>query len=386
VSFPLEVALANHAPTATVELSSIPADVYPTSVLTAAGIGADADGDPVTLAYSWTRNGLPVDNPGPKANVLDLAGIAQPGDVIAVTVMPSDPHGEGHATSAAVLVKAPVVPPASPRITATATTASGPYVVGTWSRTMVTVHFECTSGAPVISCPIDVQVSDTGPDGQTVPGEMTDMLGRTDQTQITVLADGTAPTLAPTVTPDPVLVGATASAAPHASDAGSGIASQSCDIPSTLVPGLFSVTCRAADVAGNTSSTTVAYTVSVPPVRMCLANPDRAPLAPMNADGSSVFERASGIPIVFAACDAAGKPIGTKNLVKSVTQVSSTALPPGAVTNEQKYPPAANWAYNSTTGVWTGYLQASKLSQGRKYVFTVLLSDGTSFLVTFGVR
>ena len=81
-----------------------------------------------------------------------------------------------------------------------------------------------------------------------------------------------------------------------------------------------------------------------------------------------------------------GKPIGTKNFVKSVTQVSSTALPPGAVTNEQKYPPAASWAYNSTTGVWTGYLQASKLSQGKKYVFTVLLSDGTSFLVTFGVR
>ena len=54
--------------------------------------------------------------------------------------------------------------------------------------------------------------------------------------------------------------------------------------------------------------------------------------------------------------------------------------------NEVKYPPSANYSFDKRTGIWTGYLQASKLTPGMKYVYRVLLSDGTSFTMTFGVR
>ena len=158
---------------------------------------------------------------------------------------------------------------------------------------------------------------------------------------------------------------------------------QDCDTPSTAAPGSFSVTCRATDVAGNHAEAPARYTVEA---RTCLANLDRTALAPVNADGSSVFARNSGVPVVFSACDAAGRPLGTKDLVRSVTQLSSTALPGDSVVNEQKYPPSANFSFTRSTGTWTGYIQASKLTPGKQYVYRVLLSDGSSFTMTFGVR
>ena len=112
-SFPLEVGPPSTAPTASVELSSDLAGTWPTATLTANAKGTDAEGDAVTFAYTWTRNGVPIDD-HPDAT-LGLAGIAQPGDVIGVTVVPSDAHGVGHPASASAVVTAQPVPPAAPR-------------------------------------------------------------------------------------------------------------------------------------------------------------------------------------------------------------------------------------------------------------------------------
>jgi len=250
----------------------------------------------------------------------------------------------------------------------------------------VTVHFDCTSGAPVTSCPADATVSNTDADGEVIGGDVTDLLGRTAHAEILIRADTTIPELSPTVTPNPVLVGDPASAVPHATDAGSGIASESCDTPSTDAPGSFTVQCRAVDVAGNEATAPAAYTVDSPVPRLCQQNLDRAALQPVNPDGSSVFSRTSGVPVKFSACDGSGNPIGTKNFVTSVTVVSSSALTSEAGVNEQKYPPAASFVYSKSTGTWLGYIQASKLSPGKKYVFSVLLADGTSFTMAFGIR
>ena len=384
-SFAVTVVDANLAPAATVSLAPSGSAVFPTSLLTATALGTDPDDDPVSMSYRWTRNGTPV---GADATTLALDGLAQVGDVITVTAMPNDGKTDGHASSATVVVKAPSD---APSIVASATSAGGAYAEGTWSASAVTVTFRCTSAAAITSCPTPVTVdTDTAPEGRTVSGTMTDVNGGTATTQLLVKVDVTAPDLAPVVTPNPVVVGGTAAAEPHATDAASGVASQSCAAPDTSAPGAHTVECEATDVAGNRATATADYTVNPPEPPRCSGELDRTALDPVNLDGSSVFPRPSGITIRFAACDEAGVPVGTKNFVKAVTQVSKTALPAATAANENFSPPVSGGAdkftYAKATGIWSGTIQGSKLAGGYWYVYRVDLRDGTSFTVEFGLR
>jgi hypothetical protein len=380
------VPLPNTAPTATVRIDSSDDPVTTTSRLTAVAEGADADGDEVVLAYTWTRNGVPV---GPGERTLDLAEIgATAGDEIAVTVEPFDQLIVGHAASASVVVTGA---PAGPQITVDAENAAGAYAEGTWSPSAVTVTFRCTSGVAVSSCPTPVIVdADTTPEGRVVSGTTTDVQGRSASAELLVKVDMTAPALAPAVTPNPAVVGQPATATPHATDSGSGVASQSCGPPDTSAAGPHSVECEATDAAGNRGTATASYTVTPPEPPRCAGQLDRTALDPVNLDGTSVFPRPSGVTVRFTACDAAGAPIGTKNFVKAVTQVSKTALVAGAKVNETFTPPvsgsADKYSYAKATGIWSGTIQASQLAAGYRYVYRVELRDGTSVTVTFGVR
>jgi hypothetical protein len=99
-----------------------------------------------------------------------------------------------------------------------------------------------------------------------------------------------------------------------------------------------------------------------------------------------VFLRGSGVPVSFRACNSQGKPIGTAGFVTGVTLVSSVALPATAKINELPYLPLAKFTYVKAATLWTGSIPTAKLDRGKKYTYRVQLSDGTSFLVTFGVR
>ena len=85
--------------------------------------------------------------------------------------------------------------------------------------------------------------------------------------------DTVPPQLAPTVTPNPVLLYGAAVAEPNATDANSGVASASCEPVDTSSVGFKTLTCTATDLAGNTASATVEYNVIynfslfTPPVR-----------------------------------------------------------------------------------------------------------------------
>jgi hypothetical protein len=215
---------------------------------------------------------------------------------------------------------------------------------------------------------------------------MQDLLGRTASAAILVRVDRTAPVLAPAVTPARVTVGAPAVAAANATDAASGVAAQSCTAPDTAASGTKTVTCTATDVAGNTATGSAGYVVVPPAPPMCAGVLDRTALFPVNADGSSVFLRTSGVPVVFRACDAAGKPISTKNFVKSVALVSSVALAPSAKINEIWYLPLGTYGFQSISRTWVGVINTGKLDRGKKYSYKVSLADGTSFTLTFGVR
>lgn len=302
-----------------------------------------------------------------------------------------DHAGNTARAHAAYVVTAPT--PAAPVITATAKAGHARYVQGTWSRVPVTVSFTCTSGVKVTACPSSRTVSaDTGPGGRVVVGTMKDKLGRTAEVRFTVKVDRTAPKLAPTATPSTVRVGGKVVLAPNAKDAGSGVVSQSCGAPDTTKKGVKTASCTATDAAGNTAKATVKYTVQAPAPTpppqppTCKGGADRTPLEVVNADGSSVFLKTSGVPILFRACDAHGKPIGTKGFVKSVTQTAVTDLAKTAKLTELWYPPFSTFTYAKAAGVWVGAIPTAKLSSGKKYTYRVLLADETSFTLTFGVR
>jgi hypothetical protein len=100
-----------------------------------------------------------------------------------------------------------------PTITASATAAdSTPYIAGEWTNQDVTVHFTCTdSVSGVASCPADQTYST---DGQfTATGTATDNANNSaDASFGPIRIDKTAPTLSPTVTPNPVFLKGSATA------------------------------------------------------------------------------------------------------------------------------------------------------------------------------
>ena len=87
--------------------------------------------------------------------------------------------------------------------------------------------------------------------------------GGTTSETVTIKRDATIPTLAPNISPGPVIVGSTATASPGASDPtpGSGLASSSCGAVDTSTAGPHTVHCQATDGAANTASVDHPYAV-----------------------------------------------------------------------------------------------------------------------------
>src|SRR5215207_6762615 len=96
------------------------------------------------------------------------------------------------------------------------------------------------------SCSRNVPVS--GPSStltKVASGSCNNFAGLTGHGGYAYRFDNTPPSLAPTVSPNPVLRGATATASPNATDAHSGVASASCGTPETSTIGLHTVACIA---------------------------------------------------------------------------------------------------------------------------------------------
>jgi hypothetical protein len=129
-----------------------------------------------------------------------------------------------------------------------------------WSRGTVTLSWECrdaTSGPQLESH------TEAFTEGIYLPRAVcTDNAGNRNPSELTrIRVDNTAPTLSPSVSPDPITQNESATALPNADDALSGVASSSCDPVVTSQAGTFSVTCQATDIAGNTATKSVSYVV-----------------------------------------------------------------------------------------------------------------------------
>lgn len=113
---------------------------------------------------------------------------------------------------------------------------------------------------------------------------------------VSVKIDTFAPSLAPTITPSPLPLNATGAIVDaRATDAGSGVdvPSVTCGTPDTSTIGTRTVTCRAGDLAGNTSSAVASYTVGYA-------------IPSFGAPGKSRWKAGSTVPIKLTLTDAAG--------------------------------------------------------------------------------
>ncbi len=201
--------------------------------------------------------------------------------------------------------------------------------------------------------------------------------GGTGTQSVTVKRDATAPTLKPSVSPNPVLLNGTATAAPNASDALSGLASSSCAPVTTSTVGPQSVSCTATDNAGNTASQAASYTV---------AYPFSGFLQPVdNLPTLNTVKAGSSIPIKFSLRGnrglnilAAGSP--------GVKVVPCDGSAPADEIEQTLTTSNSTLSYDAASDTYSYTWKTDKSWAGTCRQLNVLLSDGTSHLASFKFR
>ena len=162
-----------------------------------------------------------------------------------------------------------------PPLQVIASAAPAPNAAG-WNNTPVTVSFQCTGGAPPVSCPSSQTVNTDGAN-QVITGTATDAIGGSASASATVSLDQTPP-LATITSPSDgsVTTSATVPIQVLASDATSGVASVSCNgapaVPNgggfnctlAITQGVLQITIQVVDVAGNTGTTRISVTLKGP--------------------------------------------------------------------------------------------------------------------------
>lgn len=176
----------------------------------------------------------------------------------------------------------------------------------------VSAKSDLTSG--IASCQADDTYS--GPDSAnaSVSRTCTDNAGNIGSDSKSFQYDATAPTLNPTVSPNPVLLNGGATASANAQDNLSGVASANCDPVDTSSVGSHSVSCSATDNAGNTNSANANYSVNYKFVGFS------APVDNNNVLNSAKAGQA--IPLKWQLLDANNIPITNLSSVK----VTATSL------------------------------------------------------------
>lgn len=144
-----------------------------------------------------------------------------------------------------------------------------------WWNTDVSITYTCDDGlsgevnnnptvtvsAEGVNQPYTAICTDKAGNSVTTDYAFFPLVAGASMTPVYISIDKTPPTLAPTVSPTTVLLNGSATASPNATDALSGVASQSCDPVVTSSVGTRSVSCTATDSANNTVTKSVTYTV-----------------------------------------------------------------------------------------------------------------------------
>lgn len=132
---------------------------------------------------------------------------------------------------------------------------------GGWYDGPVTVDWQATDASGLASDPPDTVASTEGANLTYTSGPSCDPSFNCATGSLALSIDSTAPMLAPTISPATVVLHASATAAPHATDVTSGVSSEACETPDTTSAGAHTVVCTATDRAGHTTTASVAYVV-----------------------------------------------------------------------------------------------------------------------------
>jgi hypothetical protein len=233
----------------------------------------------------------------------------------------------------------------------------------------------------------------SGPDSATASAtrSCTDLAGNTAADSVAFKYDATAPTLNPSVSPNPVVLNATASASPGASDATSGVASAACGPVDTSSVGSHAVACTATDNAGNQASKSASYSVIYAVGGSCLGSPSHQILQPINANYQtdlSVFKQGSTVPAKFRVCDANGVSIGTAGVVTKFALVQKLSLAGSETIDEAvlSTTPDTAFRWSATDQQWIFNLATKTLKANTTYVYRITLNDGSTIDFRFGLK
>ena len=270
------------------------------------------------------------------------------------------------------LLNAGTITSTAPSVTITAKKADNTtYTAGTWTNQTVTVHFECSDSDGVATCPADQTFSSNGT--FNAPGTATDTIGNPANVNFgPIKIDKTPPTLSPVIGPKPVYLKRTTTARAKATDALSGILTQSCGPVNTNILGTRNVACTAKDKAGNIATKSISYTViykfvgfAKPVYNLPSLNQMKAGLGvqikfSLNGNQSlSVF--ASGYP--------RSNPIACTGTIHTITTVPT--------------PMASNLKYTSSNKIYTYTWKTSPSWANTCRQFVVKFKDGRVYRLNF---
>src|SRR5579864_1299596 len=287
---------------------------------------------PSNFNQNVTEVDVPVTLQG--SNTLDVQVRGQPGGLLTIEIIGVDND-----------------PP-----TIQATVSPAPNAAG-WNNSNVTVSFTCSDAiSGVANCPAPVTVTTEGAN-QTISGTATDAAGNTASTSVTVSLDKTPPTLSITSPANGATVASSSTTVTGTvTDALSGVSAVTCNgAPAivqsgsfncsiTLISGANTITAKATDVAGNTSSATENVTLSnAPPPVITTFSPTSGPIGTqITVTGSNFTAGGTGTPTVTLSQQGGGS-IGAP--VASFTATSiSFVIPTGATSG-----PVTVTAANSST-------------------------------------
>jgi hypothetical protein len=144
-----------------------------------------------------------------------------------------------------------------------------------WWNSNVTVDWNWTDSGGSGIDPSDCDTASTysGPGSIHLMASCSDVADNVGSADYFLSVDETPPSLAPSVSPNPVLLHGAATAEANATDSLSGVDSSSCDTANTSAPGPQTVSCSATDLAGNTANASASYVVGFNVIHIAPATP-----------------------------------------------------------------------------------------------------------------
>jgi hypothetical protein len=153
-----------------------------------------------------------------------------------------------------------------------------------------------------------------------------------------------------------------------------------------IVPALADPDGRLGNYTVQSIDGTLRITYSI--AATCLGGPNHQVLPPLSADGSSVFQQKSTVPVKFRVCDAAGASVGTPGLVQSflLTQVIAGTTTTDVSVDPTSTTPDAAFRWDASGRQWIFNLSTKPLASHTTYVFRIGLADGSAIDFRFGLK